>query len=79
MDAIMVKATMTKAEDPCFPMEKENVVSLAAQFFAPDYAPQMSLGEWRQEQSADASINKIMTLIETNSLFDFQGRSRSRS
>ena len=47
MDAVTVKATMTKAEDPCLPMENESVISLAAQFFAPDYAPQMSLGEWR--------------------------------
>ena len=50
MDAITVRATMTKAEDPCIPLEKECVVSLAAQFFAPDYAPRMSRGEWREEQ-----------------------------
>ena len=33
MDAISVKATMTKAEDPCVPQGQQSVVSFAAQFF----------------------------------------------
>ena len=42
MDAVTVKAVMTKAEDVCVPLGVESVVSMAAQFFAPDYAPKMN-------------------------------------
>ena len=45
MDRITVQATMTKAEDPCAPQGEQSLISLAAQFFAPDYAPKMSIGE----------------------------------
>ena len=73
MDAITVKATMTKAEDPCLPLGKGTVVSLAAQFFAPDYAPRMTRGEWREEQKRDEAIGKILSLMEKGSLFEFKG------
>ena len=69
MDAISVKATMTKAEDPCVPQIQESVISFAAQFFAPDYAPKMSPNEWRIEQEKDPAIKTIINLIESDSLF----------
>ena len=72
MDAVTVKATMTKAENPYVPMERESVVSMAAQFFAPNYAPQMSLEEWRQEQNKDLAISKVVTLIKNGSLLEFR-------
>ena len=46
MDKITVQATMTKAENPCVPQGEQSVISLAAHFFAPDYTPKMSIGEW---------------------------------
>ena len=46
MDKVTVQATMTKAETPCVPQEEQSIIWLAAQFFAPDYAPKMSIGEW---------------------------------
>ena len=46
MDKVTVQATMTKAENPCMPQGEQSVISLAAQFFALDYAPKMSIGEW---------------------------------
>ena len=49
MDKGTVQATMTKAEDSCAPQGQPSVISLAAQFFAPDYAPKMSIREWRKE------------------------------
>ena len=73
MDAITIQATMTKAEDPCLPLEKENVVSLAAQFFAPDYAPRMSLGEWKEQQKKDLSIDRIIALMEGGTLLEYRG------
>ena len=64
---------MTKAEDPCFPLGERTVVSLAAQFFAPDYAPRMTQREWREEQKRDEAIGKILSLMEKGSLFEFKG------
>ena len=46
MDKITVQATMIKAKNPCVPQGEQSVISLAAQFFAPDYAPKISIGEW---------------------------------
>ena len=63
MDKITVQATMTKAENPCPPLGEQSVISLAAQFFAPDYAPNMSIWEWRKEQERDSAICKVMQLI----------------
>ena len=70
MDAIAVKATMTKAEDPCVPQAQENIISFAAQFFVPDYAPKMNQNEWRIEQEKDPAIKAIIDLIESESLFN---------
>ena len=64
MDAVTVKAVMTKADDACLPLGVESVVSLAAQFFSPDYAPKMNMNEWRKEQEKDQAINKILLLIQ---------------
>ena len=72
MDKVTVQATMTKAKTPCVPQGEQSVISLAAQFFAPDYAPKMSIGEWRQEQEKDAAICKIMQLMRDNSLFKYR-------
>ena len=72
LDTVTVRATMTKAEDPCLPLGKENVISLAAQFFAPDYAPKMTPGEWRKEQEKDVALKKVINLLETNTLFEFR-------
>ena len=67
MDKVTVQATMTKAEDPCAPQGEQSVISLAAQFFALDYAPKMSIGEWRKEQEEDFAISKIMQLMHKRS------------
>ena len=40
----------------------------AAHFYAPDYAPQMSWGEWQQEQRTDENISKVIGLIERGEL-----------
>ena len=46
MDKVTVQATMTKAEPLMYLKGSKESSSLAAQFFAPDYAPKMSIGEW---------------------------------
>ena len=72
MDKVTVQATMTKAENPCVPQGEQSIISLAAQFFAPDYAPKMSIGEWQQEQEKDIAISKIMQLMRDNLLFKYR-------
>ena len=46
MDKVTVQATMIKAKNPCVPQGEQSVISLATQFSAPDYASEMSIGEW---------------------------------
>ena len=72
MDKVTVQATMMKAETPCVPQGEQSVILPVAQFFAPDYAPRMSIAEWRQEQEKDAAICKILQLIRDNSLFKYR-------
>ena len=72
MDKITVQATMTKAENPCVPQGEQSVISLAAQFFAPDYTPKMSIGEWQQEQEKDTAICKIVKLMRDDLLFKYR-------
>ena len=40
----------------------------------PDYAPQMSWGEWQQEQKADKNIAKVIDLIEKGELRKYHVR-----
>ena len=79
MDALTVKVTMTKAEDPCVPLAQESVISFAAQFFAPDYAPKMKPNEWRNKQLKDPAINKMIHLIETDTLYSYRGSKKENS
>ena len=72
LDKITVQVTMTKAEDPCAPQGEQSVISLAAQFFAPDYVPKMSFGEWRKEQEKDSAIQKIIQLIQNDTIFKYR-------
>ena len=40
----------------------------AAHFFAPDYAPKMTWGEWQKEQEADRNISKVINLYKNGEL-----------
>ena len=60
----IVKAIALKSGEIQIPQAEETLVSKAATFFAPDYAPNMSLGEWRGSQKEDPHIAKILTLID---------------
>ena len=51
----------------------ESIIAKVAHFFAPDYAPQMSWGEWQQEQKADENIMKVIDLIEKGELREYHG------
>ena len=60
----VVKAITLKSTEVQLPQAKETLVSKAAVFFAPDYAPIMSLGEWRSSQWEDPDIAKILVLLD---------------
>ena len=72
MDAVTVKAVMTKAGDVCVPLGVKSVVSMAAQFFSPDYAPKMNTAEWRKEQEKDQAIGKVLSLLKEDQLFKYR-------
>ena len=72
MDAITVKAVMTKTEDACIPLGVETVVSMAAQFFSPDYDPKMNATEWKREQERDQAIGKLLSLMKEDKLFKYR-------
>ena len=61
-------AITLKSGEICLPQAEETLVSKAATFFAPDYAPNMSIGEWRASQKEDQNLSKIMHLMEKGTL-----------
>ena len=67
IEPYVVKAIMMKSDRISWPMG-EKIVMKAAQFFAPDYAPQMTWGEWQLEQRKDENIAMIISLMERNEL-----------
>ena len=56
------------------PGAEECLVSKAATFFAPDYAPQMSISEWQASQKDDESIMKILDRMERDNLMKYKPR-----
>ena len=50
---------MMKSDQISLPLE-ESIIAKAAHFFTPHYAPQMSWGEWQQEQRRDENISKVI-------------------
>ena len=44
----------------------------AAQFFSPDYAPRMTIREWKQLQEEDLDIKKVVDLLKTNQLLHYR-------
>ena len=75
-DFPVVKAITLNGGEVQLPQAEESVVSKAAAFFAPDYAPNMSLGEWRMSQQADPEISKIIKLLDQNKLERYRPRKR---
>ena len=70
MDEIVVKATMAGRIETVLPLGEDTVISLAAQFFAPDYALNMETKEWIKLQQRDP----IMKLLKTKELNDYKCR-----
>ena len=68
----IVKAIVLKSGEIQIPQAEETLVSKAATFFAPDYAPNMSLGEWRDSQKEDPHIAKILSLIDGQLLENYR-------
>ena len=55
-ELMVVKAITLNSGHIQLPQAEETLVSKAASFFAPDYAPNMSLGEWSSSQQEDSNI-----------------------
>ena len=67
-EPMVVKAITLNSGEAYVPQAEETLVSKAATFFAPDYAPNMSIGEWRASQKEDPNLSKILNLIEKGTL-----------
>ena len=67
-EPMVVKAITLKSGEAYLPQAEETLVSKAATFFAPDYAPNMSIGEWRASQQEDPNLSKIHQLMEKGML-----------
>ena len=64
MDEVVVKATIVGRIEMVLPLEEDTVISMAAQFFAPDYAPNIEMKEWIQLQQQDPTINHVINLLK---------------
>ena len=74
LDEIVVKATMSGKWETMVPQGEMTIHSMAAQFFAPDYAPNMHVKEWIQLQQEDPAIKKAVELVERNELHDYKNQ-----
>ena len=81
LDEIVVKATMTGRIESIssFPTKEDTVISMAAQFFAPDYAPNMEPKEWIQLQEKDPIIGRIMKLYKAKEFNDYKCKNNDPS
>ena len=59
-DPITIRAITMKSTRVEVPEVTECLVSKAAAFFTPDYAPNMPLSEWQVSQQEDVNIRKIL-------------------
>ena len=71
---IVIRAIAMKSNQVEVPGVEECLVSKAATFFTPDYAPQMSISEWQASQKEDESIMKILDLMERDNLMKYKPR-----
>ena len=67
-DESVVHAMVTKSNDIECPQEPEDYVLKAAQFYAPDYVPQIPIHEWKKLQRKDPTINRVIELLQSNQL-----------
>ena len=71
-ETLAIKAITMKSGQIELPEVDECLVSKAAAFFAPDYAPNMSISEWQASQLEDESIAKVVKLIEQEKLMKYK-------
>ena len=65
---VTIRAITMKSSQIEMPEVTECLVSKAAAFFVPDYAPNMLLSEWQASQQEDANIVKILDLMKKEQL-----------
>ena len=73
-ETLAIKAITMKSVQIELPEAEECLVSKAATFFAPDYAPNMSISEWQASQLNNENIAKIVQLMEQERLMKYKPR-----
>ena len=71
-EPLAIKAITMKSIQIEVPKVEECLVSKAAAFFAPDYAPNMSISEWQASQQEDGNIAKILELMNQEKLMKYR-------
>ena len=73
-ETLAIKAITMKSVKIELQEVDECLVSKAATFFAPDYAPNMSISEWQASQLEDENIAKIVKLMDQERLMKYKPR-----
>ena len=73
IDGVVVNSIIKRNKDIEVPQMENIYASKAAQFFSPDYAPPMTVKEWRELQEQDSDIKKMVMLLKKNKVSQYRG------
>ena len=71
-DGVLVASIVQCQGDIEVPQGEDTLVCKAAQFFSPDYAPRMTIREWKHLQKEDPDIRKVVDLLKRNQLLHYR-------
>ena len=71
-DGVVVASIVQHEGDIEVPQGEDTLVCKAAQFFSPDYAPRMTIQEWKHLQEEDPDIRKAVDLLKKNQLLHYR-------
>ena len=71
-DGVVVASIVQREGDIEVPLGEDTLVFKAARFFSPDYAPRMTVQEWKHLQEEDLDIRKAVDLLKRNQLLHYR-------
>ena len=71
-DGVVVASIVQRKGDIEVPQGEDTLICKAAQFFSPDYAPRMTIQEWKHLQEEDLDIKKVVDLLKMNQLIHYR-------
>ena len=73
IDGVVANSIIKRNEDIKVPQMENVYASKAAQFFSPDYAPPMTVKEWRELQEQNSDIKKMAMLLKEKKVSQYRG------